>query len=61
VGSLTGFGMTSVTVTAAADTGNRKVRLTITQVNTSSETQTMRVNVVPMGVVGEATITVTGL
>jgi len=61
VGSLVGFGMTSVTVTAAADTGNRKVRLTITQVNTSSETQTVRVNVVPVGVVGEATITVTGL
>jgi hypothetical protein len=61
IGTLTGLAMTSLTVTAAASTANRKLTLTVTQVNTSSQAQTMRVNVVPLGVVGDATITVTGL
>lgn len=61
IGSLAGFGQTSVVVTATTSTALRRIRLAITQVNTSAQTQTVRANVVPLGIGGSATVTVTAV
>ena len=61
IGTLVGIGITSVTVTATPDAGNRKVRIAIAQVNTASDAMTVRVNVIPLAVAQSAAITVTAL
>lgn len=55
------FGHSAVTVTAAADTANRRVTLTMTQVNGSSEAVSIRVAVIPLCVHDNAAITLTML
>lgn len=55
------FGHTSVTVTATADTANRRVTLAITQVNGSSQAADVRVGVIPLGVWNAAAVTLTML
>jgi hypothetical protein len=55
------FGHTAITVTATADTTNRWVTLSLTQVNAFSQTVEVRLSVIPLLVWGNAAISLTML
>jgi len=55
------FGHSSIAITAAANTGTREITLTMTQINSTSATQTVRVSVVPILYGTDPTITLTML
>ena len=55
------FGHSAITLTAAADTANRRITLTLTQLNGSSEAATVQVSVLPICVTANAQITLTML
>jgi len=55
------FGHSSIVITVAANTGSRKVTLTITQVNGTATTCTVEISVLPLMVAGDPTITLTML